>query len=392
MNAILRVVPLACTFGLLTAVAGCGGGKAYHAGRTAEKEGSPPVAYDAYCRAGQKNPGSSAVAAGIKRTRAAAAAFWESEAIAAMDEGRQADAWRMWMRTLTISPNHSTAPGIVRKIEQQHPGAVADVRADWLRRGYASLALAEPSGHVAVATAGTSMPREETGAHRPRGQVDGSQAEPMTAAASGAAPGGTQAASPSRVQEAASIPSEDATGSMVAAPPNTSDGGDGDAEVGEARVGLSTVIAKAASEASQARAPSADGEGAEVATKPPSHATSLDPDLGDKPSEQRQPAAATRPATHDVEFLVIQTLSRKNRRYPKQAEIIDGITAKLKDTDGDLDADINLYDGDRRVKKIRELPVGRSATFTGCSGNRYRLTILSVHHKTHTVRIGIKPV
>ncbi len=90
------------------------------------------------------------------------------------------------------------------------------------------------------------------------------------------------------------------------------------------------------------------------------------------------------------EFLNVQTLSKKDPRYSRRANLVEDISARLRDTDGDLDADLDVYDGDRRIKKIRELPVGRSQTFRSLSGTRYRLTILGVHHKTRTVRIGIK--
>jgi hypothetical protein len=92
------------------------------------------------------------------------------------------------------------------------------------------------------------------------------------------------------------------------------------------------------------------------------------------------------------EFAVIRTLSKKDRRYPRQATLIDGVTVLLKDTDGDLDADLYLYEGKQRIAKIRELPVGQSQSFRSSSGKQYRLTILGVHHRTRTVRIGINPV
>jgi hypothetical protein len=104
-------------------------------------------------------------------------------------------------------------------------------------------------------------------------------------------------------------------------------------------------------------------------------------------SVEKQPSRATRYG----EFEVLQTLSKKNHRFPKRAEIMNGIIVKLKDTDDDLDADLDLYESGHRIKKIRGLEIGRSKTFKDHSGKRYSLTVLSIHHKSHTVRIGIKP-
>ncbi len=89
--------------------------------------------------------------------------------------------------------------------------------------------------------------------------------------------------------------------------------------------------------------------------------------------------------------MVVRTFSRKNDRLPKQGLLIDGVVAKVKDTDDDPDADLNLYiDGDR-IKKIRHLEIGHSRSFKGKSGRTYVLTLLSIHHKSHTVRIGVNP-
>lgn len=90
-------------------------------------------------------------------------------------------------------------------------------------------------------------------------------------------------------------------------------------------------------------------------------------------------------------FLAIHVLSRKDRRYVKTAESVDGITLKLTDTDDEGDADINVYHGRRRVKKIRDIRVGQSVTFSGRSGRLLRLIVLDIRHKSQTVRLGIKP-
>jgi tetratricopeptide (TPR) repeat protein len=411
-----RAISSICILGLVAFLAGCGPGKAYRTGRRAEKHGAAHKAYDAYCRAAREHPGNGTVAAGIKRAVPAAAAFWEAQAKAAANEGHYADAWRMWMRTLDIRPDHPTAPAVIRQLQEQYPSAVADARADWLRRGSASLALAEPRDLLARANAAEQGPRGRT-----PDQPDSPPAKRAEALAMAANPPDVEAdlagragladpdppededesdpASQSKPADARRPP-EEATqppqapsweidpqrvaavepGQAAEPEPQPETDKPPPTEGARARQGLSAAIARAVSNADALRKPSQQGDGAS-ARRGPRH-EDAQPDAAPAGEKRSRPVG---------EFLVVRTLSKKDRRYPKQAKIIDGITVRLRDTDGDLDADLNLYDGDRRIKKIRELPIGRSQTFRGHSGKRYRLTILSIHHKSHTVRIGIKP-
>lgn len=98
-----------------------------------------------------------------------------------------------------------------------------------------------------------------------------------------------------------------------------------------------------------------------------------------------------REQAEDGAFLAIHTLSKDNKKYEREVLAIDGIRIRLRDTDGDPDTDLDLYDGKRRTQKIRDLKMGRSKMFRGHSGRWYRLTVLSIHHKSETVRIGIGP-
>jgi tetratricopeptide (TPR) repeat protein len=100
----------------------------------------------------------------------------------------------------------------------------------------------------------------------------------------------------------------------------------------------------------------------------------------------RRPVA---PAETQV-FLSIHTLSLKDRRYARLALAADGVGIKLTDTESDDEVDLDLFNGKKRIQKVRDLELGRSQTFRGKSGTLYRLTLLSVHHKSHTVRLGVK--
>jgi len=87
----------------------------------------------------------------------------------------------------------------------------------------------------------------------------------------------------------------------------------------------------------------------------------------------------------------VHTLSRRNHRYVKSIKTVDGVTIKLKDTDSEGDADLNLYYGHKRFKQVRDIRVGQASTFRGRSGRLFKMVILDIQHKSHTVRLGIKP-
>ena len=89
-------------------------------------------------------------------------------------------------------------------------------------------------------------------------------------------------------------------------------------------------------------------------------------------------------------FTSIHTLSLNDRRYSRMALSVDGIGVRVKDTESSGVADLDLFDGKKRIQKIRDLEVGRSQTFRGKSGALYRVTLLGVHHKSRTVRLGVK--
>lgn len=281
-------------FLLVIFLCGCNGGSSYQAGLAAERQGDASRAYDEYVRAGTQHR-SGAVAQSIERVAPLAASEAESSALAAMDAGRYEDAWRMFMRTLEIQPNHPNAPQLIRQIENEHPREVAAAKADYARRGFAALAMIPPP-RTALAQA---EPDAARGSPRPRP---------------------TRRPEPSRPR-----------------------------------------------------------------TPPPDMPTAEQPPVS--PFEQ----APRELQSQRQEYLLVHTLSLRYRRYPRVTRTIDGITIRLKDTDDDLDVDLDLYDGERRIQKIRELELGHSQTFRGRSGNLFRLTVLYIDHKSRTVRVGIRP-
>ncbi len=432
-----------CAMGLAVGGPACSG-KTYRVGRKAESRGEVHVAYDKYRLAAREHPGSGAVASGIKRTGPPAAGFWESQARAATEEGRYPDAWRMWMRVLEISPNHYEAPGIIRRIQDQHATEIAEARADWLRRGSVSLALAEPrSGTAQAGTGQASAGPGEIVTAADAGALVATGPRPPTASPEASAvsePVVEQDSAPpeSKALEAVAIASgsthpEPDRAALSAVTPAKKEEEDPNPAV----PAVSATKAEPTPEDRPGRPPPQMERKADP-PKPAKRARPIRPrprvapepalakalakagaDPAEEPARRRQPTAGARTrgehpddqaypkrsqekgrvvwrlqdrSGRPGEFAVIRTLSKKDRRYPRQASLIDGVTVLLKDTDGDLDADLYLFEGKQRIAKIRELPVGRSQAFRSRSGKQYRLTILGVHHRTRTVRIGINPV
>ena len=111
-----------------------------------------------------------------------------------------------------------------------------------------------------------------------------------------------------------------------------------------------------------------------------------------KPDNSAQPLPVRPPIRSATEeFAVVQSLSLKDQALTRSMVLADGVEVRLKDTDADFEADFDLYVGKNRIKKIRDMKIGRSQIFAGASGGLYRLTLLGIHHPTHTVRVGIKP-
>lgn len=126
-------------------------------------------------------------------------------------------------------------------------------------------------------------------------------------------------------------------------------------------------------------------------TSPPSAVTAAKQESVIPP----EPEADSPPIAVPSKYVVTKTFSRKDQRFPQRAIAVDGIELDLRDTDENgrkIDVDIDLYKNGERIKKIRGLPVGRSQSFRGESGHVWRLTVLSAHQKTHTVRIGFRGV
>lgn len=136
----------------------------------------------------------------------------------------------------------------------------------------------------------------------------------------------------------------------------------------------------------------------ERAALPGSGARSLD-----DPPPSRSPSSSRRVATGESqansrpnavasgdgeEYKSSHRLSRDDHR---EVNSVDGLLIRLRTTNSDLSADFDLFDGDRRIQKVRDLGAGQSKLLLSPAGKWYRLTVLEVDLQTESVRIGLNP-
>ncbi len=89
---------------------------------------------------------------------------------------------------------------------------------------------------------------------------------------------------------------------------------------------------------------------------------------------------------------MVRTLSKEDRRFPRKAALLDGLTAEVRDTDDDPDADFNVYLAGKRIAKRKGIEIGEATVVPGRSGRVYRLVLLDVTHERHTIRLGVEPI
>jgi hypothetical protein len=327
--------------------AGCGPGDDLTVALKAEKSGHAGRAFDAYYNAAARSPSSGRAEAGMRRVRGRAAADAESEALRAMREERYADGWLLLMRALDIRPDHPEAPRMIRDLEYDHPTAVEPARQRWIRDGWNALALgpapAAPTVQVADA------------APAPRGEA----MERLIDTADEPDPVEAEAKSDS---ESETEPKPAPERPLVV------------------RAKREVILPwSPAYESPERTTRHDDGNHDPAPTVAPS-----------KKSPSHEAMAARRPVPRSP-FVAVYTLSKRDNRYPRSVVAIDDLRIRLEDTDDDLEVDLDLYIGRRRVKKVREIKIGQSEAFFGRSGRRFRLTLIAIHHPTRTARIGIVP-
>lgn len=463
----IRKLPAWAKFGFVAAavLVGCGGGEYFKLGQKAEQKGDSATAYDQYARAAAQHR-SGAVADALARTRHAATAQAERAGLEAMDEERYDDAWRAFMRTLDIQPDHATAVELVHQLERDYPEEIASAKRDWLIRGSASLSVArtrqlamasppppvlEPTlpparlvrdQSVVEKTKATpetrSAPKVEIASLPPKHKERPSSPPPpvleptappirlvrdtsdvKTAKAIPVAsrrpeialePEAEIASLPPKQKEPPSSPPPPAPALKLTASPEKPVQDTSVVVVAQATVASKEPTEEPWPALKLPQVSSSRPKQFEITPPPPKRAegssppvvlakeSSPAPTVPEKPlrsSKKKartikdQPLEPTAPP-EPVPFTSIHTLSLKDRRYARMALAVDGIGVKLKDTGGGGEADLDLFDGKKRIQKVRDLELGRSQTFRGKSGTLYRLTLLGVHQRSRTIRLGVR--
>jgi len=111
-----------------------------------------------------------------------------------------------------------------------------------------------------------------------------------------------------------------------------------------------------------------------------------------KPPRQQVATNQNRPPTNqDAARPNSYVLSRDNDRYGERVKAIDDLIVELQDTSDELEADIDLYDGKRRIQKIRDLKVGRSKLLLTPQNRWFRLSLERVDPETETIAFRLDP-
>ena len=337
-------------------ISGCaaGGPSKLKEANVADRQGRHHVAYDAYCAAAAKNPGSASLAANIRRVAPLAARYWEAHALAFYDQGRMMDAWRTGMRVLEIQPDHASAIQLVLRIERDYPVETLAARRSWERYRV---------GHPIPPDrfAGLDAGRDRTpvaAMDSPDERARSIRSEPVAAA------------------------NADLVGSTESTPPETIpvDPGPPATVASNSPRRPRTVPDRRASrivEPTEERSPQADLDAVPRAYR-----------FGVRHRVPSDPRRRVRP-----EYLVRHILSRDDDRYEASVQTIDGFSIRLRDTDRDpLDADLDIHIGKRRIARLRDIPVNRSIPIKGRSGREYMLDVLAVRDATETVIFAIRAV
>ncbi len=96
------------------------------------------------------------------------------------------------------------------------------------------------------------------------------------------------------------------------------------------------------------------------------------------------------PPPEDDGYLTVKTPGEHKRPPAARRHAVADVFVELVKVDETV-VSLDLYDGDRRIQEIRDLRIGRSKLFRSRSRRWYRLTVISAHQRTGSVRIGIEP-
>ncbi len=88
---------------------------------------------------------------------------------------------------------------------------------------------------------------------------------------------------------------------------------------------------------------------------------------------------------------MVVRVSRDDDRYPKRTSLAHGLGIKVKDTDkSPLDADMEVYLGQRRIGRFKDLRENSIISVLNRSSNAYEIVILDIYDPEETVTVGLR--
>ena len=108
----------------------------------AERQGRYHLAYEYYCDEAKQSPSRGVVQAAIGRVAPRASEYYQRQGDRAAVAEQYADAWKLYMRALAVTPNSTGLVRMIRILEQDHPDEIAPAKADWTEYGEKALTVA----------------------------------------------------------------------------------------------------------------------------------------------------------------------------------------------------------------------------------------------------------
>ncbi len=106
---------------------------------------------------------------------------------------------------------------------------------------------------------------------------------------------------------------------------------------------------------------------------------------------KQQPKVRREAGASEGDFIKIVRVSQDDNRYPKIASLANGLRIKVKDTDkSPLDADMEVYLGQRRIGKFKDLRKNSIISVMDRFSNTYEIVILDIFDSEETVTVGLR--
>ncbi|HUW83326.1 MAG TPA: hypothetical protein VMZ31_11065 [Phycisphaerae bacterium] len=354
------------------------------------------------------DPQNQAAAAGLLRNAPAALTYWREQALAAATTNDWRRAAVCHQQVLMIKPDEKPSIDALRQLAHQHPDQIAlPIGPD----AVATTALVKPPEKVALPAPPSAKPpaSESSEARSPQPQSPASSAvaaasaprvpsKPTVATPPPAAP------APAPAVKTVAKRADKAPRQMPVKPPIKVALTPPESKPSEARLPRpQSPVSSAIASASTPQVPSKRTVAAGPPTAPaPSAKTVVK--RADKPQRPARVARRVNPyrqkptvrrgqSVSEADVALVVCVSRDDPRYAERALLTDGIFVRVKDTDFfPLDADMELYVGNKRVAKLSNLRTGSVVTVLGRSGEPYELLLMHIDSGPETVKIGLRRV